>query len=54
MDVGLLAAEITRWLNDENLRLAAARRAIPFVAERFDWDVVAREWVGHYQKLIHP
>jgi glycosyltransferase involved in cell wall biosynthesis len=51
MNVGALARELDRWLGDEALRLDASRRAPAFVRERYDWDTIARRWVGHYAKL---
>jgi glycosyltransferase involved in cell wall biosynthesis len=47
-----LAAELDRWLSDEVLRQAAAGRAREFVWQHYDWDQIARRWLGHYQRLI--
>jgi glycosyltransferase involved in cell wall biosynthesis len=49
--VELLAREIARWMNDDQLRAEASRRAVPFVRERYDWNQIARRWVGHYESL---
>jgi glycosyltransferase involved in cell wall biosynthesis len=51
LDVERLARELDRWLADESLRQSAARRAHAFVRERYDWDGIARRWVGHYEHL---
>jgi glycosyltransferase involved in cell wall biosynthesis len=51
MDATALARELDRWLGDEALRWEASRRAPAFVRERYDWDTIARRWVGHYAKL---
>ena len=49
-----LAREISRWMTDASLRSETARRAVSFVRERFDWDQIARRWVGHYENLPRP
>jgi glycosyltransferase involved in cell wall biosynthesis len=46
-----LAEALGRWLDDADLRSNAAARAPAFVRERYDWDSIARRWVGHYQRL---
>jgi glycosyltransferase involved in cell wall biosynthesis len=51
LDSDALARELDRWLDDEPLRRAAAARAPAFVRERYDWDSIARRWVGHYEKV---
>lgn len=51
MDVDPLARELDRWLDDEPMRRAAAEKAPVFVRERYDWDAIARRWVGHYGGL---
>lgn len=52
MEVPALAAELDRWLDDDALRHSAASRAPAFARRRFDWDQIARRWVGHYQKVV--
>jgi len=51
--VAPLAAALKRWMNDANLRQAAARRARPFAWERFDWERLAQRWVRHYQHIAN-
>ena len=51
VEVDRIAAEVRRWLADEDLRRAAAEKARRFVWEKFDWSTVARNWVGHYSRL---
>jgi glycosyltransferase involved in cell wall biosynthesis len=51
LDADALARELDRWLDDEALRRDAASKAAAFVRERYDWDTIARRWVGHYAKL---
>lgn len=51
MDVDALARELDRWLDDDRLRREASEKAPAFVRERYDWDAIARRWVGHYGKL---
>jgi glycosyltransferase involved in cell wall biosynthesis len=50
-DIVALAVELDRWLDDDDLRNAAARRARAFASERFDWSKIAARWVDHYQRL---
>jgi glycosyltransferase involved in cell wall biosynthesis len=50
-EVEPLAREIERWMSDEDVRKGASLRAIPFVRERYDWDQIAKRWVGHYETL---
>jgi glycosyltransferase involved in cell wall biosynthesis len=52
LDADALARELDRWLDDESLRRAAASRAPAFVRERYDWDAIARRWVGHYERVL--
>lgn len=47
-----LAREISRWMNDNELREAAAQRARPFVWERYNWNEIAARWKAHYQQLL--
>ena len=46
-----LRAEIARWLDDDALRLAAARRAREFVFNEFDAPRSARRWASHYARV---
>jgi len=50
-DVPGLAKELKRWLGDDVLRCAAAKRARPFAFERFDWARLAMAWRDHYAQL---
>ena len=51
LTVDALAVEMRRWLEDKDLREAAARRAQPFVREHYDWCKIAQRWVVRYQQL---
>jgi glycosyltransferase involved in cell wall biosynthesis len=46
-----LRAAIARWLDDDALRLAAARRAREFVFNEFDEARSARRWSSHYARV---
>ena len=48
LDPAALSRELDRWLNDDELRQSAAKIAPAFARERYDWDEIARRWVGHY------
>ncbi|MEA2711728.1 MAG: hypothetical protein QOF78_4329 [Phycisphaerales bacterium] len=52
LDADALARELDRWLDDTALRTTAAERAPAFVRERYDWDSIAKRWVGHYQRVL--
>jgi glycosyltransferase involved in cell wall biosynthesis len=47
-----LAAELKRWMTDENLRTTAASKARPFVWSRYDWNQIAARWAEHYGQLL--
>ena len=49
LDVGALARELDRWLDDEPMRRAASAKAPAFVRERYDWNQIARRWGDHYR-----
>ncbi|HEX2972065.1 MAG TPA: glycosyltransferase [Tepidisphaeraceae bacterium] len=51
-DVDLVAAEMDRWLQDAELRRAAAEKARPFVWDRWGWTQIARRWIGHYDRIV--
>lgn len=51
LEIGAVAAELTRWLADKSLRDQAAKHARTFALSEFDWNAVARHWVAHYQAL---
>lgn len=50
--VDRVAAEMDRWLQDRELRRAAAEKARPFVWERYSWTQIAQRWVGHYDRIV--
>lgn len=50
-DVRALAAELKKWLSDDELRRAASDRARAFVRERYDWSGSASRWTEHYAAL---
>ncbi len=52
MDVATLAKTLDRWLDDSTMRQAAAERAVGFARQRFDWEQIARRWVGHYGRVV--
>lgn len=47
-----LGSELSAWLGDPERLHDAARRARPFVQERFTWERIARRWTEHYRALI--
>jgi glycosyltransferase involved in cell wall biosynthesis len=47
-----LATELDRWLDAPSLRAAASAKAPALVRERYDWNAIARRWVGHYQRAL--
>ncbi|MEM7230258.1 MAG: glycosyltransferase [Planctomycetota bacterium] len=47
-----LADAMSRWLKDDALREAAAKRAQPFVRTRYDWAQIARRWAEHYEAIL--
>jgi glycosyltransferase involved in cell wall biosynthesis len=49
--VDSVAVELQRWLSDSALREAAAANARALALATFDWDAIARHWVGHYQEV---
>jgi glycosyltransferase involved in cell wall biosynthesis len=51
--VDALAAEIDRWMRDDELRRLASARARQFVWENFDWRRIASRWSGHYATLLN-
>jgi glycosyltransferase involved in cell wall biosynthesis len=52
VDVPAMARVLTRWLEDRDLRLAASRKARPFVLANYDAARVAEHWAGHYAALV--
>lgn len=46
-----LTERLSRWMKDDELRDAAARRAPVYVAQHYDRLAQARRWVEHYQRL---
>lgn len=51
LDAAALAAEMSRWLGDEQRRADAAVRGAAFVRERYDWNQIAARWVDRYTCL---
>jgi glycosyltransferase involved in cell wall biosynthesis len=51
LDVDALARELDRWLDDDAMRHAAGAKGRAFVRERYDWDAIARHWIGHYERI---
>lgn len=52
MRVDALAAELSKWLSDENLRRPAAAAARPFAIGHYDWGKIAQSWASRYQDII--
>jgi glycosyltransferase involved in cell wall biosynthesis len=52
LDVEALAAELTRWLDDEALRTAAGANGRAFAQQHFGWPAIAARWRGHYERLL--
>jgi glycosyltransferase involved in cell wall biosynthesis len=46
-----LAAELERWIADADLRRQAGERGRAFALEHYDWNVIAQNWKGHYERL---
>lgn len=46
-----LAAALVEWLADAPGRRLAGERARELARQRYDWDQVGRNWVGHYQAV---
>ncbi|MGB7160678.1 MAG: glycosyltransferase [Tepidisphaeraceae bacterium] len=53
VDVAAISQELKRWLTDGALRNRAAERARAFARERYDWNIIAQRWVGHYARLVN-
>ncbi len=51
LSVAPLTSALSRWLTDDALREAAARRARPFALETWPWDRIAARWIRHYEVL---
>jgi glycosyltransferase involved in cell wall biosynthesis len=51
MDLDRWVAELDRWLADPELRRDAAEKGRRLVRERYDWDRIAQNWVGHYRQI---
>jgi glycosyltransferase involved in cell wall biosynthesis len=47
-DVDDVARALTEWIQNDEMRQAAAARARGFVRERYDWARIAERWAGHY------
>jgi len=47
-----LAAEVTRWIDDPNLRATAGSRGRSFAMRQYDWSEIGRRWSGHYASLL--
>jgi glycosyltransferase involved in cell wall biosynthesis len=49
-----VAAALKAWLNDPASRDRAAAKARSFALREFAWDRIARNWVGHYERVARP
>ncbi|MGC1481898.1 MAG: glycosyltransferase [Chthoniobacterales bacterium] len=52
-DPQVWAHKIEEMIADSDLRQRAATGGPDFVRQRFAWDAIGRNWVGHYAKLGH-
>jgi len=52
--VDSMANELQRWLNDPAIRNTFADRARSYALSTFNWDIIARNWAGHYRHLALP
>jgi glycosyltransferase involved in cell wall biosynthesis len=46
-----LAAELSRWMADPDLRRHAGQKGRAFVREKYDWAAIARRWAQEYRTL---
>lgn len=49
--VDSVAGELQRWMDRPSDRAIFANNARPFAVANFDWDLIGRNWVGHYGEL---
>lgn len=50
--VDAMASELSRWMNDAQLRADAGARGREFVRSRFDWSRIAANWARHYASVL--
>jgi glycosyltransferase involved in cell wall biosynthesis len=46
-----LAAALTKWMGEPELRSAAAGKARPYVRDNYDWRAIASRWAQRYAKM---
>jgi glycosyltransferase involved in cell wall biosynthesis len=46
-----LAAALTRWMGDREMRVAAAAKTRDFVRQHYDWRAIAQRWSERYERL---
>ncbi|MDW8262550.1 MAG: glycosyltransferase [Phycisphaerales bacterium] len=51
-DESRLTEMLRLWLNDESIRSAHSAAGKAFARRRYDWQEIARRWLGHYQALV--
>jgi len=47
-----VAAELSKWMSDADLRKQAGENGRELVLREFDWDVIAARWLERYRQLI--
>lgn len=52
LEVDRVAAEIRRWMTDDDLRRGASVKARAFVESTYDIERVAEHWRGHYGSIL--
>ena len=52
-DAQTLGGEISRWLEDDQLRDSARSKARAFVWEHYDWSTIGGRWKSNYQALLN-
>jgi len=51
-NAGELAAALTRFLDDPQLRADAGSKGRSFALETYDWAHIAQRWVNHYRSIV--
>jgi glycosyltransferase involved in cell wall biosynthesis len=49
--IDAVAAALSRWMGDRELRNSAAARTRQFVKESYDWRAIAQRWAERYERL---
>ncbi len=51
VSVDSMTSELQRWLENPGVRTAFAATARSYAMNAFDWNVIARNWAGHYRQV---